>query len=44
MVVQNSVTFSVTQIGSQVGWSKALDYPGWTTPVGLQQHDGPAYV
>ncbi|KJE77162.1 hypothetical protein FEAC_10920 [Ferrimicrobium acidiphilum DSM 19497] len=30
MVVQNSVTFSVTQIGSQVGRSKAIDYPGWT--------------
>jgi hypothetical protein len=28
MVVQNSVTFSVTQIGSHAGRSKALDYLG----------------
>ncbi len=30
MVVRNSVTFSVTRIGSHAGRSKALHLPGWT--------------
>jgi len=30
MVVQDSVTFSVTRVGSHVRHSKALNYPAWT--------------